>query len=310
MKHDFTLTLSFVLLVLISVGSCASPVLPPPLTPTPTLSQTPNSKTPTSTRTAAPSQTPVPSNTLTLTLASSPSSTPTSTSDPAPWQEVGAGSASGGGISNNNGYSGPPSLEIAPNGTPYIAWMDDRSGNWEIYVQAWNGSSWAEVGAGSASGGGISNNDGDSYLRSLAIAPDGTPYVAGAYYSSGNGEIYVRAWNGSSWAEVGAGSASGGGISNNTGYSHAPSLAVAPDGTPYVAWQDESSGDSEIYVRAWDGSRWAEVGVGSASGGGISNNIGYSYSPSLVLASDGTPYMAWYDDSSGNAEIYVRRFIE
>jgi len=55
---------------------------------------------------------------------------------------------------------------------------------------------------------------------------------------------------------------------------------------------------------------WQEVGAGSASGGGISNTAGNSDSPSLALAPDGTLYAAWHDDSGGDWEIYVRRYIE
>ena len=51
------------------------------------------------------------------------------------------------------------------------------------------------------------------------------------------------------WHEVGAGSASGGGISDNGSNSMSPSLAIAPDGTPYVAWVDEGW-DYEIYGAA------------------------------------------------------------
>jgi hypothetical protein len=225
------------------------------------------------------------------------------------WEEVGTGSASGGGISDNDGASWVPSLAVAPDGTPYVAWYDDSSGDEEIYVRRWNGSSWEEVGSGSASGGGISDNDGWSYRPSVAVAPDGTPYVAWYDDSSGDEEIYVRRWNGSSWEEVGSGSASGGGISDNSGNSSRASVAVAPDGTPYVAWQDDSGGDYEIYVRRWNGSSWEEVGSGSASGGGISDNSGDSYSPSVAVAPGGRPYVAWYDDSSGDEEIYVRRWV-
>ena len=225
--------------------------------------------------------------------------------DPSPWQEVGLGSASGGGISNT-GDVFYPSLAIAPDGTPYVAWEDDSSGNSEIYIRAWNGSSWVEVGAGSATDGGISNSIAGSFGASLAIAPDGMPYVAWSDDSSGNGEIYLRRWNGSSWEEVGAGSASGGGISNNAGHSSPPSLAIAPDGIPYVTWHDFSNVETEIYIRAWNGSSWAEVGAGSASGGGISNNDGNSWDPSLAIAPDGTPYVGWYDFSNEDDEIYVR----
>ena len=49
-----------------------------------------------------------------------------------------------------------PSLALDDAGEPVVAWMDRASGFWEIYVKRFDGASWVEVGAGSASGGGIS----------------------------------------------------------------------------------------------------------------------------------------------------------
>jgi len=242
--------------------------------------------------------------------ASSPPPRPLADSN-AGWEEVGAGSASDGGISDNYGVSVYPSLTISPDGTPYVAWEDWSDGDYEVYVRRWNGDSWQEVGAGSASGGGISNNSGDSSGPSLAITPDGTPYVAWCDTSGEGWAVYVRRWNGGAWEEVGAGSASGGGISGKTGYFMQLSLAIAPDGTPYVVWEDPGSGDYEIYVRRWNGSVWEEVGAGSASGGGISDNDGRSRFPSITIALDGTPYIAWHDvqDSASQiASIYARRW--
>jgi hypothetical protein len=77
------------------------------------------------------------------------------------WVEVGTGSATGGGISNDSGYSSYPSVALSLDSVPYVTWHDSNM-NYEIYVRRWNGSSWEEVGAGSASGGGISNSGGDS----------------------------------------------------------------------------------------------------------------------------------------------------
>lgn len=227
------------------------------------------------------------------------------------WEEVGPGSASNGGISNNDGPSFAPSLAFAPDGTAYATWYDESSGNWEIYVRAWDGNHWTEVGTGSASNGGISKNTGDSFKPSIAVAPDGTPYITWHDNSNGYDEIYIRAWNGNGWVEVGPGSASEGGISNNNGLAaewlmSPPSIAIAPNGIIYIAWSTNVIGNDEIYVRAWNGSNWEEVGSGSGSGGGISNTTGGSYDPSLALAPDGAPYVAWYDESSGISEIYIR----
>jgi hypothetical protein len=66
------------------------------------------------------------------------------------------------------------------------------------------------------------------------------------------------------WQEVGRGSASCRGISNTPTDSSNPSLAIALDGTLYVAWQG-----TWIYVLEWNGSLWTDVGPGSASNLGI-----------------------------------------
>jgi len=140
----------------------------------------------------------------------------------------------------------------------------------------------------------------------VMVAPDNTPYVAWVDGSGGNSEIYVRRWNGSNWAEVGIGSATGSGISNNAGYSRYLSMAIMPDGTPYIAWQDGTGGDEEIYVRRWNELDWEEVGTGSATGGGVSDNSTDSLDPSMAISSDGTPYAVWHNWDGTNYQIYAR----
>jgi len=235
---------------------------------------------------------------------------PDDTADNAGWVEIGPGSASGGGISNSTGNSSNPSLAIGLDGAPIVAWADVSSGNVQIYVRRWNGSAWVEMGGGSASGGGISNDAGSSYSPSLAVSPGGAPIVA--WYdisgSPGHLEIYVRRWIGSGWKEMGS-EASGGGISNSTGNSSNPSLAIDHDGAPIVAWDYNSESNQDIYVRRWNGAAWVEMGSGSASGGGISNSVGTALSPSLAIGPDGAPIVAWSNfSSSGNQEIYMRRW--
>ena len=224
------------------------------------------------------------------------------------WQETTAGSATRGGVSRTNGKSSMPSLAISNQGRPFLAWADVTPGNSEIYIRRWDGLLWQEMSGQSASGGGISRNGGESTAPSVATAPNGAAFVAWQDSSSGNSDIYVRWWNGTRWDDVGAGSASGGGVSANGTLSRKPSMAVAADGVPYVAWSDQRAGVGEIFVKRWNGSFWEEVEAGSASGGGISNNEGESTDPVLAAGDDGTIYVAWSDDSAGDSEIYVRKY--
>jgi hypothetical protein len=113
--------------------------------------------------------------------------------------------------------------------------------------------------------------------------------------------------------EVGAGSASGGGISNNDGNSQAPSLVVDLGGKLYVSWMDDKFGFNsgwDIYMKTWNGSNWVEAGAGSATWGGISDNYGASEYPSLAVDQEGILYLAWFDLTSNNHEIYVKRYSD
>lgn len=226
------------------------------------------------------------------------------------WTELGDNSASGEGVSNNNGTSRAPALTSTGDWTAILAWQDDSSGNNEIYVKRWNGSAWIEVGGASATGGGVSNNSGASQVPSLAVGPGGMPVIAWADDSSLNWEIYVRRWDGTAWTELGAGSASGRGISNTSGLSTNPSVAIGPDGMPVVAWEDSSDGDPQIYVRRWNGSAWVEMGSGSASGRGISGNGWANSYPSLAINRAGVTIMAWewWVPWTDTSEVYVRRW--
>ena len=221
--------------------------------------------------------------------------------DGAAWRELG-GSASGGGISDNSGSSFSPSIAVAPDGRPWVAWHDRTPGAPEIYVRRWSGTTWETVGANSASGGGISNNSGGSAFVDLQIDANGQAFATWTDDSSGNNEVYLRQWNGSAWVALG-GSASGGGVSNTATRSGRPALALS-DGLPIVAWA-ETGIVGEIYLRRFNGSAWIPLGNHSASDGGVSNTPGQSQYATIAYTVAGQPYVAWYDDTPGQLEIYA-----
>ena len=81
-------------------------------------------------------------------------------------------------------------------------------------------------------------------------------------------------------------------------------------GSLYCVDLDNANGNPEIYAKRFTGTTWEDAGENSSILGGISQNIGASNKPSLVIAPDGTPYVAWVDDDSGDNEIYILHYIE
>jgi len=77
------------------------------------------------------------------------------------WAELGVGSASSTGISDSGKESSRPAIAMGSNGLPCVAWTEATASDAEIYLRCWNGDSWVGLG-GSASGGGISDNAGES----------------------------------------------------------------------------------------------------------------------------------------------------
>lgn len=198
------------------------------------------------------------------------------------WSELGANSASNpapanpasfGGISADpGGVLGAPAMAInSANGDIYVAWT---ASNDEIYVRRWNGSAWVQVGAGSASGGGISNSPlKPSESPRLAVrGSDGNVFVAWREVADENysaSDVYAAQFNGTQWLSLG--NVSGNGADPNVRHALEPDIVLSGVFSntlmPVVAWNALTSfqGGDAIYVKRWTGLSWVELGTGSAS---------------------------------------------
>ncbi len=186
--------------------------------------------------------------------------------------------------------------------------LDLISGPWQIYARRWNGADWIVIGTGSASGNGISNT-GEAWALDLGIAADGNPIVVWEDYSNGNGEVYLRHWNGTAWEEMGSGSASGGGISNDSGDSRFPTIATAANGTVYVTWfdlivRDDGSRKRNIFVRQFVASstcyNLTSIAIGQGSGS-------HRLSNQLPWLQHGPIYCRTSDQSDRRSRNWVAR---
>jgi hypothetical protein len=196
------------------------------------------------------------------------------------WLDIGPGSGTGG-VSKNPGESSHPSLARGSDGTLYVTWHDDSRGDFEIYLKKFDGTDWVEL-AGSASGGGISKNDGlslfpsagtvSAYIDRIFIISNlfdevkNVPVVAWQNDSGGVSEIFVcmyfpgdddsfEGWfgipnNSSGPPGPSLNSRKGAGISSTPiSVSDRPKLVVDPYGRPLVAWSDTAGGNYDIYLR-------------------------------------------------------------
>ena len=205
------------------------------------------------------------------------------------WEALGT-SLNSGGISGT-GAADNAQIVLSSAG-PVVAWLDSSSGTTQVYVKQFTGGSWQTMGAGSASGGGVSNSV--TSLSDLALATDGAKVaIAWSQTVGGSREIYLREYSGGAWNQL-AGSASGNGLSNSNGDSQSPTVAYN-GGSLFVAWSDNTNGRYNIYAMRYNGASWVSAGTGANALGGVSNTSSQSLQPKLV-SGGGRLYLAWTEN--------------
>ncbi len=178
-------------------------------------------------------------------------------------------------------YGYNQTLAIAPNGTPYLAYRDFLGySDFRLLVLEWTGSTWQQVGVPN-----LSTNSPDQ--MKFTIAADGTLYLGYVEFDFNTYEsfFHLLKWTGSTWQAIG-------GPATFTDYVDALTLAVAPNGTPYISGFDY--GVSSGFVKKWTGTSWQSIGA-----------ISSAWESHLAIAPDGTPYFTY---SGNNYQTVVLKY--
>ena len=116
--------------------------------------------------------------------------------------------------------------------------------------------------------------------------------------------IFVRRWNGATWEGLG-----GDGLIDTSPFAGDLSFVLRGN-APLVTWSHGTGSSLSVFVLSWTGSTWAEVGIGSASGMGVSAPLPHGFIPVIAASSTGTPTVAWVQalDTEASGQVYVRAF--
>ncbi len=245
-------------------------------------------------------------------------------------------------IQKGIGYQGRtpgnfPSIALDTNGLPVIAYsfdpsqQDDATSNLtrQIHVRRWAGpyGDAAELGQwkrledqwygirDSLDFGGISKTLENSEYPSVAVRGDKI-YVAweeGTQFDPNsaitNQRVFLRAFNGSDWVQLG-GSASGFGVSKNTnGYDATrPVVGVMGDGSPVVAWLQDGFAPNlrRVFVARWDGTNW--VGMAGSHTNGVPTPAATKLADELSMTINGVgnPVLAFKEQTNPDGIVVLQ----
>jgi acyl-CoA thioesterase-1 len=199
-------------------------------------------------------------------------------------------------IARPEAWDRTPSLAVAADGTPWLAWSSTLRDNPErtrIYVSRWASGRWSNaepLPEGTAFD--VCTSCGRATKPALAAASDGTMWVAWVGSDGQEDNVFAQRWNGGVWSLPRQVSADDG---SPLLYDRQPQLAVGEDGRPWIAWTGNQAGsdgipipgDDEIYASRWTGARWAPEEIVSR------DDMTLDTAPALALDGQGRPWIAW-----------------
>src|SRR5438132_486746 len=206
-------------------------------------------------------------------------------------------------ISTAANYQYYPTITNDGAGGAIITWYDVRGGiNEDIYAQRVNSAGVRQwIVSGDSNGAAISLAGNDQSNPTITSDGSGGAIITWTDNRSGNSDIYAQRINASGvvqWTAYGAAISQASGIQNN------PIITSDGSGGAIITWVDYRGSASDIYaqrINAGGAVQWTGNGVP------ICTAADYQYNSTITSDGSGGAIITWYDNRSGNYDIYAQR---
>jgi Neuraminidase (sialidase) len=188
-----------------------------------------------------------------------------------------------------SGQSKFPAIAVDSNKAIHVVWEDGTPGNTEIYYKKSTdgGTTWS-------AGKRLTWTSDGSYAPAIAVDSSDTIHVVWGEYAPGIEIYYLRSTDGgANWSPIKR-------LTWTSDWSGNADIALLPDNTIHVVWDDYTPGASEIYyLRSTDG------GANWSPAKRLTWNLDDSRNPAIRSGRD--IHVVWFDETPGNAEIFYKR---
>lgn len=190
-------------------------------------------------------------------------------------------------LTNVAGHDEGPSIMQANNGTIWVVWFSDRTGNAELFFKTYNGFAWSSDTR-------LTDEPHQDMGPSILQSSDGLIWVVWYSDRTGNSELFCKTYDGSAWSVETQ-------LTDHPSDDKYPSIAQASNGTLWVVWASPRTGNYELFYKTFNGVAWS----GDSP---LTNDLYSDFAPSIVRARDASIWVVWQSGRPSDAqdELYYK----
>jgi len=175
-----------------------------------------------------------------------------------------------------------PSIIQTADGTVWVVWASDRTGNYELFYKTYNGTSWTVYEQ-------LTDNTNLDWLPSIMQHQNGTLWVVWESDREGAVDIYYKTspHNGQTWSPEKR-------LTTDPSWDLDPSIIQTCNGTIWLVWTSYRTGNYEIFYKtsADNGASWSPYTQ-------LTTDKGFNEAATITQSRDGSLWIAWQSDRKG-----------